>query len=391
MNFDAVVVGAGISGAVLAERLATAGRKVLVLEQRAHLAGNCHDWRDANGLLIHEYGPHIFHTDKPEVWAYLSRFTAWLPYQHRVLASINGSLVPLPFNLNSLARLYPATLTTQLEALLLEEYGFGTRMTIGELRKSTEPRLAALAEFVYDKVFANYSRKQWGLDPASLDPQVTGRVPVSISRDDRYFQDPWQAIPDQGYTTMIGRVLEHPNIKLMLNTRMEEVLELNLENGAKRLFGSPFDGLLIYTGMLDALFDYRLGRLPYRSLRFERIQVDKHQRLPVAVVNYPNDHDFTRITDFGHFIGRSQGSGCLMREYPQAWDGSDQSLMPYYPIFNATNQALFEQYHQAANALPGFHLLGRLAEYKYYDMDDAVEAALRLAEIILKKLETDII
>jgi len=378
--FDHVVVGAGLSGAVIAERIASvAGGRVLVVEARDHVAGNCHDYLDRSGVFVHRYGPHIFHTDRQEVWDYLSRFTAWLPYQHRVLAQIDGRLAPLPFNLNTLHQVLPETRAVAMEMALLERYAYGERVPILKLREADESLLRELAGYVFDKVFRGYSRKQWGMDPADLDPAVTGRVPVLISRDDRYFQDPYQGIPAAGYTAMVQRMLDHPGIKLMLNTSMEEVLEFDADSGAVSLFGQPFAGTVVYTGMVDALFGYRYGRLPYRSLRFELESVADAMQ-SVATVNYPNDYAFTRITQFGHFIGRQGGPDVIMREYPKPYEGEKAGEgMPYYPVFTDANQGLFERYGRHAEGFDNLILLGRLAEYKYYDMDDAVAKALDVA------------
>lgn len=374
-RYDDVVVGAGLSGAVMAERLASvAGRGVLVLEARGHVAGNCHDEVNARGISIHRYGPHIFHTDRPEVWEYLSRFSDWHSYEHRVLARIDGRLVPLPFNLDSLDALFPPDEARTLTRCLIEHYGEGSRVPILELRRSSDERLRGLAEYVYEKVFRGYSRKQWGIDPDQLAPEVTGRVPVLVSRDDRYFQDPHQAIPDAGYTRMVERMLDHPAIEVRLNTPMEERLSLDLEGGGFLLDGEPFLGRVVYTGMIDALFDFRFGALPYRSLRFELEEVDGPWQ-PVATVNYPNDHDFTRITEFGHFVGRAEGPDVIMREYPKPFDGESGEI-PYYPIFTDGNRRCFDRYMEFAKRFPKLSLLGRLAEYRYFDMDDAVARAL---------------
>lgn len=373
---DCVIVGAGLSGAVMAERFAVAGRRVLVVEQRDHVAGNCHDEATDDGVYVHRYGPHIFHTDRPEVWEYLSRFTEWHRYEHRVLGRIDGKLVPLPFNFDSLDALFPPEQASALTARLIECYGDGGRVPILELRRGDDQQLRELADYVYEKVFRGYSLKQWGINPDQLDPAVTGRVPVRLSRDDRYFQDPHQGIPVDGYTRMVERLLDHPAIEVRLRTPMEEVLEFDAEALTFRLFGEPFGGKVIYTGMIDALFGFRFGALPYRSLRFELETVEGPWQ-PVATVNYPNDHDFTRITEFGHFVGRARGPDVIMREYPKPYDREREGEgMPYYPMFTKENQTAFERYKAFADRIPNLLLLGRLAEYKYFDMDDAVARAL---------------
>lgn len=382
MSCDLVVVGAGLSGAVVAERMASSGARVLVVEQRSHLGGNCHDRRDDEGVWIHTYGPHIFHTDRPEVWEYLSRFTEWIPYRHRVLASVDGVEVPLPFNLNTLRCLFAGDEARELEELLRERFGYGSRVTVAALRQCGDVRLERLAEFIHAKFFANYSRKQWGIDPARLDPAVTARVPVFVSDDDGYFQDPWQGIPAEGYSGMVERMLSHPRIEVRLGVPMSDVVHLDVDRGGMALCGVPFSGQLVYTGMVDALFGYRFGRLPYRSLRFELERVPDGKRQAVAVVNHPNEHDYTRVTDFAHFTLRPRGPSTLMHEYPGPYS-DDGVSMPFYPVFSVDNQALFERYKAAAQALPRLHLLGRLAQYKYYDMDDAVAAAIGLCESTL--------
>ena len=354
---DCVIVGAGLSGAVMAERFADAGRRVLVVEQRDHVAGNCHDEATEEGVFIHRYGPHIFHTDRLEVWEYLSRFTDWHPYQHRVLGRIDGKLVPLPFNLDSLEALFPARQARELADGLIGRYGEGGRVPILELRHSDDERLRQLADYVYDKVFRGYSLKQWGIDPNQLDPAVTGRVPVRVSRDDRYFEDPYQGIPVAGYTRMVERMLDHHRIEVRLNTPMESVLALDPESLTFRLFGEPFFGTVIYTGMIDALFGFRFGALPYRSLRFEFEQV-RGPWQPVATVNYPNEHEFTRITEFGHFVDRAGGPDVIMREFPKPYDGEREGEgMPFYPMFTEENQRLFGQYKEYAGRVPNLVML----------------------------------
>lgn len=378
--YDAIIVGAGLSGAVMAERLASqAGWRVLILEERQHLAGNCHDESYTDGILIHRYGPHIFHTDRAKVLDYLSGFTDWIPYEHRVLGRIDGKLVPLPFNLNSIDALFPPDQAQQYSQLLLQEYGDGARVPILLLRQNADALLRQLADYVYEKVFRGYSLKQWGIDPDQLDPEVTGRVPVLVSRDNRYFQDPYQAIPAEGYTKMVEQIVDHPRIDVRLSTPMHGHLQLNPHASGFLFDGKPYAGQVIYTGMIDALFGFKFGALPYRSLRFELEQVSGPWQ-PVATVNYPNEQDFTRITEFGHFVGKANGPDVIMREYPMAYDvDSACSSMPYYPLFTQANQTLFERYKQHAAGIANLTLLGRLAEYKYYDMDDAVYKAMQMA------------
>ncbi|MBR6906871.1 MAG: UDP-galactopyranose mutase, partial [Selenomonadaceae bacterium] len=271
--FDVIIIGAGFAGAVMAERLASEqGRKVLVVERRGHIGGNCHDMRDENGILIHTYGPHLFHTDDATVWEYLSRFTEWEVYQHRVLAVIDGKKVPIPFNLDTLHEVFPESMAQRMEAALLESYAYNAKVPILQLKQSENKDLQYLADFVYEKIFLHYTEKQWGMKPEEIDGAVTARVPVFIGRDGRYFNERFQAVPKHGYTELFRKLLAHPNIKLMLNTSFHDIMSIR-ENRICFL-DQPFHGSVIYTGMIDELFDYELGELPYRSLRmsFETVE-----------------------------------------------------------------------------------------------------------------------
>lgn len=302
--YDAVVVGAGLSGAVMAERMASQlGWRVLVLEQRPHLGGNCYDEYDKSGVLVHKYGPHLFHTDKKPVWDYLSDFTEWRPYEHRVLSRIDGQLLPIPFNLTSIRLSFEKDEAEATIAELIARYGLGARVPILQLRQETSPLLKRLAEFIYQRAFVNYTSKQWGVGPEAISAAVTGRVPVVVSTDDRYFTDPWQAVPVAGYTEMIARILQHPSIDLQLSTPMASRLRLDIESGSAWLDGEPFAGVVVYTGMIDQLLSGETP-LPYRSLRFEHQHLDQPQFQPVTTVNYPNEEAYTRITEFKHLTGQ---------------------------------------------------------------------------------------
>lgn len=380
--FDFIIVGAGLSGSVMAERIARVmDRKVLVIEKRSHVAGNVYDRFDEKGILIHQYGPHIFHTKLRHVWDYLSRFTEWRFYHHRVLGHIDGRLAPIPFNLNTLHQLLPGKMADRLEDKLVRTFGFPTKVPILKLRESDDDELKMLADYIYEKVFLHYTTKQWGMRPEDLDPSVTGRVPVSISRDDRYFQDAYQGMPAHGYTAMIERMLDHPNIKLLLNTDYREVLETDWADGTVKLFGQPFAGKLIFTGKIDELFEYEFGELPYRSLRFEFETIRQEQYQPVGTVNYPNEYAFTRITEFKHLTGQRHPYTTIVREYPQVYEkdvpGRD---IPYYPIPRPENQERYKLYLRKAQQFDRLILLGRLAEYTYYDMDACVAKALKVFE-----------
>ena len=373
-GFDVIVVGAGFSGAVMAERFASQqNKKVLVLEQRPHIAGNCYDYTDDSGITVHHYGPHLFHTNKEQVWQYLSQFTQWTPYEHKVLGSIDGKLVPIPFNLNTLYQLYPNVQAREIESLLVEHYGAGGRVPILELRKSPYETLQQLAELVYEKFFVNYTTKQWGCSPEDISPEVTARVPIVISRDDRYFHDKYQAIPSQGYTQLIAKILNHNNIEVRLNTDATSLIRLNDATKSVEFKGQEFNGKLVFTGMLDQLFDYSDGELPYRSLQFDFQTLDTPEFQPNTTVNYPNEHAYTRITEFKHILKQGLDQTVIVKEYPQDYNRNDPTKnVPYYPIFNQDNQQKFDQYKKRLAYFKNIISAGRLADYKYYNMDDAV-------------------
>jgi UDP-galactopyranose mutase len=362
--FDYLIVGAGFAGSVLAERLASeAGRKVLVVERRPHVAGNAYDHYDEQGILVHKYGPHIFHTNSSEVFDYLSEFTDWRPYEHRVLASVDGQLVPFPINLDTVNQLY----NLNLSALDLEDFFASVAEPRDPVRTAEDLVVSKVGRDLYLKFFRGYTRKMWDLDSSELDASVAARVPTRASRDDRYFADTYQAMPLHGYTRMFERMLDHPNVKLMLNTDYREIVDV-----------IPH-GKMIYTGPIDEFFDFRFGKLPYRSLefRFETVATPVFQ--PAAVVNYPNEHAYTRVTEFKYLTGQDHAKTTLVYEYPRA------SGDPYYPVPRPGNADLYQQYKRLADATPGVTFVGRLATYKYYNMDQVVAQALatfrRLVEL----------
>lgn len=362
--FDYMIVGAGFAGSVLAERLATQlDAKVLIIDKRNHIAGNAYDFYDDAGILVHKYGPHIFHTNSERVFEYLSRFTAWRPYEHRVLASVDGQLVPMPINADTLNRLYGLHLTCHE----VESYLASLAQPCAEIKTSEDVVVSRIGKDLYEKFFRNYTRKQWGLDPSELDASVTSRVPVRTTRDDRYFTDHFQAMPLQGYTRMFEKMLDHPNIRVMLNTSYNEIKD-------EVRFGE-----LIFTGPVDEYFDYCYGRLPYRSLRFEHQTVDRPQYQPAPVVNYPNEHAYTRITEFKYLTGQEHSKTSIVFEYPRA-EGD-----PYYPIPQPKNAELYKKYKAMADALPDVHFVGRLGTYKYYNMDQVVAQALATFEKLSAK------
>ena len=376
--FDVVIVGAGISGAVLAERFASDGKKILLIERRRHVAGNCYDERDDNGILVHKYGPHLFHTDDAQIWQYLSRFTEWQIYFHRVKAIIDGRAVPLPFSFETLREVFPKNLATRLEAALLKNFEYGKKIPILELKKSADVDLQFLADFVYEKIFLHYTEKQWSLSPEKISVAVTARVPVLVGRSENYFDDRFQAMPKRGYTELVKNLLDHKNIKLMLNTDFHEVAQLRGDEIF--LFGRKFDGRLIYTGQLDELFDKKFGALPYRSvdMRFETVDTETFQSAPV--VNYPNNFDFTRITDFKQIHPAQSPRTTILREYPQVYVAGQNE--PYYPLFTDEARAAYEKYFAELSPFKKVTAVGRLAEYRYYDIDDAVKRALEVFQKI---------
>jgi len=377
--FDYIIIGAGLAGSVIAERIANVlNKKVLIIEKRNHIGGNCYDYRTREGIIVHKYGPHLFHTNYKEVFDYLSNFTEWRIYHHKVLAFIDGKKVPIPFNFNSIEKLLPQPLANRIIEKLLRRYNYGTKVTILELRKEKDRDLKFLADFVYEKVFKNYTAKQWDKKPEDLDQEVTARVPIFIGKDDRYFNDKYQAVPVDGYTKIFERMLNHPNIKLMLNTDFKEIMKLDIKNKKIYFMGQEFKGKVIFTGMIDELFNYKFGFLPYRSLslKFECLDTEFFQE--VATVNYPNDYDFTRITEFKHIHPVNTLKTIILKEYPRPY--KPEKDIPYYPVFTKENRELYYKYKELAEKFKNLILVGRLAEYRYYDMDDVVKRALEVFE-----------
>lgn len=373
MQYDWIIVGAGMTGAVAARTLAEAGKNVLVLEKREHIAGNAYDELDEAGVLIHRYGPHIFHTNDEEVWQFLSRFTEWRTYRHKVLAEIDGEYMPVPFNLNSMVIAFGFRKAEQMKKALLEKYGEGSNVSILELRSAEEPLLRELAEFVYENVFKYYTMKQWGVKPEDIDPSVTARVPVRISKENGYFTDKYQGMPLRGYTPMFASMLEHPAITLRLNADARELL--TLEEGKILFEGVPFDGKVLYTGPLDELFGFAYGRLTYRSLDFVFETLKKEYAQLCGTVNYTVSENYTRITEFKHLTGQKCPVTTVMKEYSKPCGETD---IPYYPVSNEETRALYARYRAEAEKYPALVLGGRLGEFRYYNMDAAAASALRL-------------
>ncbi|MBB4004647.1 UDP-galactopyranose mutase [Aurantimonas endophytica] len=354
--FDWLVVGAGFAGTVIAERLASQhGAKVLVIDRRPHVAGNAYDRLDAAGVLIHQYGPHIFHTNSDAVFEYLSRFTRWWPYEHRVLARVDDQLLPIPINRTTINRLYGLSLETDAEA---EAFFASQAETVEQVRTSEDVVVGTVGRELYEKFFQGYTRKQWGVDPSELDKSVTARVPTRTNTDDRYFGDKYQAMPADGFTRMFEKMLDHPNITVQLGVDFDQIR------------AAVPHRRLVFTGPIDEYFGYGYGRLPYRSLTFRHVTLDKEWHQPVAVVNYPQTEQFTRVTEYKHLTGQVHSKTSLTYEYPSE-EGD-----PYYPIPREENQAIFRRYQALARSHPDVHFIGRLATYRYYNMDQVVGQAL---------------
>ena len=381
--YDMIVVGAGYAGSVCARRLAeSAGFRVAVLERRHHIAGNAYDYVNEDGILVHLYGPHIYHTFNERVHTFLSRFTKWTDYQHKVLANIHGTLMPVPFNHQSLKLAFGEQRGEELYQKLVETFGENKKVPIMELRKKNDPDLVEVADYVYENVFLHYTMKQWGQTPDEIDPSVTGRVPVFIGDDDRYFpQAPYQGMPAEGYTSLFEHMLDHDLIDVFCDVDARDIFEITDTN--VNVCGKCYGGEIVYTGPLDELFGLDLGALPYRTLDMVFETLDQDQFQPVGTVNYTTSEDFTRITEFKNMTGQVvPGKTTIMKEYSHAYEpGSGQD--PYYAIIDPKNQELYERYLERVQNLTNFHPVGRLAEYRYYDMDAVTASALDLSDEII--------
>lgn len=371
--YDILIAGAGAAGSTVARQMAEKGKKVLVLEKRPHIGGNCYDVEDEHGVLIHLYGPHIFHTDREAVWKYLSRFTKWTNFRHEVVAKIDGGLVPVPFNLNTLHQVFPET-AAAVEKKLLNQFSEGEKVSILALMQQEDEDLRKVGEYVYKNIYLYYTMKQWGKKPEEIDPSVTARVPVKIAYDNGYFTNKYQAVPENGFTAMFEKMLAHPGITVKTDAKLEDYIEIR--DGEIWFEGEPFAGEVIFTGALDEFFGCKYGRLPYRTLdiAFEHYDMESFQGAPV--VNYTVSEEFTRITEYKYLTRQTCAGTTISKEYPRDYTGSAGEI-PYYVIENADNRALYEKYHEEAMKIKGFHVLGRLAEYKYYDIDTITEKALQ--------------
>ncbi|MGA0597866.1 UDP-galactopyranose mutase [Enterovirga sp. CN4-39] len=365
--YDWLIVGAGFAGSVLAERLANErGERVLVVDRRNHIGGNAYDRYDDAGILIHQYGPHIFHTNSKSIFDYLSAFTAWRPYEHRVLGQVDDRLVPIPINLDTVNTLYGLSLTSEE----LEGWLAARAEPVAEIRTSEDVVVSKVGRELYEKFFRSYTRKQWGIDPSELDKSVTARVPTRTNRDDRYFTDEFQFMPAQGYTRMFENMLRSPNIHVLLQTDYRDIKDVIPHRRT------------IFTGPIDEYFGFRFEKLPYRSLQFRHETLDREQHQPVGTVNYPMSEDYTRISEYKHLTGQVHPKTSITFEYPSA-EGD-----PYYPIPRPENAELFKKYERLALATPDVWFVGRLATYRYYNMDQVVGQALATFRRISDALPT---
>ncbi|WP_228451713.1 UDP-galactopyranose mutase [Chryseobacterium sp. SN22] len=366
--YDYLITGCGFAGSVLAERLASQGKKVLIVDKRDHIGGNAYDYYNEDGILIHQYGPHIFHTNSDEVFRYLSKFTDWRPYEHRVLGSVDGQLVPIPINLTTINKLYGKNLTSDEVVDFLASKAESRKPVL----TSEDVVINAVGKELYEKFFRGYTRKQWDLDPSELDASVTARVPTRTNSDDRYFTDTFQAMPKNGYTEMFKKMLSHPNIHIMLNTNFRDIVDLIPHRK------------LIYTGPIDGYFDFRFGKLPYRSIDFRFETLDQDQYQDTGTVNYPTSNLYTRITEFKHLTGQVHRKTTIVYEYPTG-EGD-----PYYPIPRKENQEIYNRYKKLAEETPDVYFTGRLGTYKYYNMDQVVAQSLALFRKIVKETEHEV-
>lgn len=386
-HYDALVVGSGFAGSVVARELAERNNsRVLIIEKRPHVGGNAYDELDEAGILIHRYGPHIFHTNDKRVFDYVRKYTPWLDYEHTVLADWYGTYIPVPFNKNSMEIVFGEEKAAAYIDKLIEVFGDERKVTINELRSMKDPELTEIADFVYKNVFLYYTQKQWGLTPEEVDPSVTARVPVFVSRDNRYFQDAYQGMPANGYTHLFNNLLDHENIDVCLLTDAESIFELEFDGRGEnaplseiRIKDVTFEGPIIYTGPLDELFLSRYGRLPYRSLDFVYETHDQEHVLPCGTVNYTVTEDYTRVTEFKYLTGQKSDKTTIMKEYSHTYDDPRKQI-PYYAIINEENNTHYNKYLELTSQLDNFYPLGRLAEYRYYNMDVIIGRALDLAD-----------
>ena len=377
--YDVIIVGAGFAGSVLAERFASNNKKVLVIDKRNHIGGNMYEEIRSNGVRVHKYGPHIFHTNDKEVFDYLQQFTGFYFYEHRVIGYIDKTFVPIPFNFKSLELLFPNDKVKEIKEKLLDKYSSKTKVSILDLLNDEDNVIKEFGKYVYEKVFVNYTAKQWNVPISEVDTSVINRVPVILGYDDRYFQDTYQAMPKNGFNEIFNKMLDNKNIEVKLNTNAKDLLRIDTDNKKIYYDSKEFKGIVIYSGALDEFLDYKYGPLPYRSLDLVFEDRCENYYQPTSVVNYPNDERFTRITEFKYLSNEIvKDNTTILKEYPLTYDYKNKKHVPYYAIFNDDNLALYQKYYDSVKDIDNFYLCGRLAEYKYYNMDAVVRRALNL-------------
>lgn len=371
MSQTNIIVGSGFSGSTMARLIAEKlDEKVVVVDKKDHIAGNSYDYRDENGIMIHKYGSHIFHTNNEKVWSFLKQFTDFNTYMHEVVGILDGIEAQIPFNFTTLYQIFPETLAKRLEEKLLKKFEYNKKVPILEFQKQDDEDLKFLAEYVYEKIFLNYTTKQWGVSPKDVDGAVTARVPVYLSKDNRYFQDKYQGIPLEGYTKVVEKMLDHPNIEVVLN---KDFAELKKENS-----DLVKNARIFYTGSIDEFFDYKFGKLPYRSVNFKFETHNREFYQTHACINYPNNYDFTRIHEYKHYLNDKSEKTVIAKEYSEFFElGKNER---YYPIASEENAKLYQKYLDEAKNLKDVYFFGRLGDYKYYNMDLAVARAIELFE-----------
>lgn len=375
--YNYIIVGAGLTGCILAERLAK-NNKVLLIEKKAHVGGTCYDFYNEHGILVHKYGPHIFNTNDKEVWDYISQFTEFHIYHHRVLGVVEGKKIPIPFNLESLYKIFPKTYACKIEEKLLKKYAVNTKIPIMDLLNQEDEDLKYLANYVYENVFLHYTQKQWGMTPEQVGSAAMARIPFYLSRDDRYFQNQYQGIPKNGYTEIFRKMLSNKNIHVLLNTDYKEVLKIDEKEKGFKLFDNKFDGRVIFTGAVDELFNYRFGDLPYRTLNFVFETYEQEYFQEICTVNYPNNYDFTRITEFKYMTKQKSNMTTIVKEFPMQYDYKNEKLEPYYPIPKEENEKLYQKYVELSKEFDNLILAGRLGNYRYFNMSETIKNALEV-------------
>ena len=376
---DVIIVGAGFAGSTLANLFANANKKVLVIDKRSHIGGNMYEETRDNGVRIHKYGPHIFHTNDKEVFEYLQKFTSFYFYEHRVIGYIDGEYVPIPFNFKSLELLFPSDKVKLIKEKLLKTYGEQKKVSILDLLNDSDDVIREFGKYVYEKVFVHYTAKQWNVPISEVDSSVINRVPVILGYDDRYFQDTYQAMPKNGYNEIFENMLDNKNIEVKLDTNAKDLLRIDTDNKKIYYDNKEFKGIVIYSGPLDELLEYQYGPLPYRSLDLVFEDRCENYYQPSSVVNYTVSEKFTRITEFKYLSNQVvKDNTTILKEYPLTYDYKNKNHVPYYAIFNDDNLALYKKYYDSVKDIDNFYLCGRLAEYKYYNMDAVVRRALDL-------------